>query len=198
MRNLYISRRRNRYICQGQNNKICILYSCDTKIPRVSETNLQREKPKKNWNRSESWILSFISAGSMVETESNDGLCSSLLRSLLLLRWENLQRGQLGKKLVKVNTVIVVTSIAIVIIVLQVCSFLPGRKDQQLHISKWVLCLWVLIHITRLILNWDNVFADDIWELTSGLGGLMGIFLGWYDNLIRERFKKIKKKTNKC
>ena len=38
---------------------------------------------------------------------------------------------------------------------------------------------YTLSNIKASEIKW-NIFPDDIWELTSGLGGLMGIFLGWY------------------
>ena len=32
---------------------------------------------------------------------------------------------------------------------------------------------------TNIMIVQTEFFAYDIWELTSGLGGLMGVFLGW-------------------
>ena len=43
-----------------------------------------------------------------------------------------------------------------------------------MHVYMYICMLYSLYFELKM-------FSDDIWELSSGLGGLLGLFLGWYD-----------------
>ena len=57
-------------------------------------------------------------------------------------------------------------------------SFVEKTKQEANWGRNWSAAFYMDV-ATSSFTHQTEFYAYDIWELTSGLGGLMGIFLGW-------------------
>lgn len=57
-------------------------------------------------------------------------------------------------------------------------SFVEKTKQEANWGRNWSAAFYLDVK-TSSFTHQTEFYAYDIWELTSGLGGLMGIFLGW-------------------